>query len=385
MQAYRERAARRGLRGVATVARALREGRARARAAAEPPRVDGERLRSLLAAAGAEVRLIDIPVDRPPWTSTGLRVEPGELISWLAWGSVRLAGRLGISAPPRAVVGARIGSGPARRGTADTLTFAAGGAGELRLGSLFPGEPREDGTIAVDRIPYRLMSGSLSAVVVRWAPGTNPPEILAGVAARDPSGLCAAEAERLADPPRPPAGWEEHPLAAAAGIYSRSQDGIAVHAREPAGIIRRPAAMPLTGTLRLRWRWRLEELPSRLPEDTLLTHDHLSVALEFDDGRDLTWQWSSGLPEGFSYRCPLDHWRHREAHVVVRSGTVGLGRWLDEERPVLADHRAALGGPPPARVVGAWLISVTAFQGGEGRGELARIELVDGERTLRVL
>lgn len=385
MQAYRETATRRGLRGVATLARAVREGRARARAAAEPPRVDGERLRSLLAGAGAEARLVDIPVDRPPWTPTGLRVEPGELIGWLAWGSVHLVGRLGISAPPRAVVGARVGSGPPCRSTADSLTFAAGGAGELLLGSLFPGEPREDGTVVVDRIPYRLMSGSLSAVVVRWAPGTNPLQVLGGVAAADPSGLCAAEAERLASPPRPPAGWEEHPLAAAAGIYSRSQSGIAVRAREPVGIIRRPAAMPLTGTLRLRWRWRLEELPSRLPEDTPLTHDYLSVALEFDDGRDLTWQWSSGLPEGFSYRCPLDHWRHREAHIVVRSGTAGLGRWLDEERPVLADHQAALGGPSPARVVRAWLISVAAFQGGEGRGELARIELVDGGRTLRVL
>ncbi|GIK76358.1 MAG: hypothetical protein BroJett022_00480 [Actinomycetes bacterium] len=385
MQAYRETVARRGLRGVGTLARALREGRARARAAAEPLPVDGERLRRLLAGTGAEARLLDIPVDRPPWTPTGLRVEPGEVVGWLAWGSVHLAARLGISAPPRAVVGARIGAGPALRSTADTFTRVAGDAGELQLGSLFPGEPREDGTVVTDRIPYRMMSGRLSAIVVRWAPGTSPREALAGVAARDASGLCAAEAERLASPPRPPAGWDEHPLAAAAGVYRRSPAGIAAQIREPVGIIRRPAGMALSETLRLRWAWRLEELPARLPEDTPLTHDHLSVALEFDDGRDLAWQWSCGLPEGFSYRCPLDHWRHREAHVVVRSGGDGLGRWLDEERPVLADHRAALGGPTPARVVRAWLISVAAFQGGEGRGEFARIELVDGGRTLRVL
>jgi len=386
VQAYRETAARRGLRGVATLARALRAGRARGRAtAAGPPRIDGDRLRSLLAATGAEARLVAVPVDRPPWTPTGLRVEPGEVVGWLAWGSVRPAGPLGISAPPRAVLGARIGGGPPRRSTADTLTFAAAGAGELQLGSLFPGEPREDGSVITDRIPYRLMSGSLSAVVVRWPSGTNPLEVLAGVAPRDPSGLCAAEAERLADPPGPPAGWDDHPLAAAAGIYTRSRAGIAANAGEPVAIIRRPAEMPLSETLRLRWAWRLEELPSRLPEDTPLTHDYLSVALEFDDGRDLTWQWSCALPEGFSFRCPLDHWRHREAHIVVRSGTAGLGRWLEEERPVLADHRVAIGGPPPARVVRAWLIAVTAFQGGEGRGEFARIELADGERTLRVL
>jgi hypothetical protein len=43
------------------------------------------------------------------------------------------------------------------------------------------------------------------------------------------------------------------------------------------------------------------------------------------------------------------------------------------------------GGPPPARVVRARLISVSFFQGGEGRGEFGRIELADGDRVLSVL
>jgi Protein of unknown function (DUF3047) len=30
---------------------------------------------------------------------------------------------------------------------------------------------------------------------------------------------------------------------------------------------------------------------------------------------------------------------------MARTGTADLGRWIDEERPVLADHRAAIGGP----------------------------------------
>ena len=57
----------------------------------------------------------------------------------------------------------------------------------------------------------------------------------------------------------------------------------------------------------------------------MLTHDYLSVALEFDDGQDLTWYWSSALPLGFAYRCPLKHWRHRETHVVARTGAADLG------------------------------------------------------------
>jgi hypothetical protein len=110
-----------------------------------------------------------------------------------------------------------------------------------------------------------------------------------------------------------------------------------------------------------------------------------SVALEFNDGQDLTWYWSCRLPEGLSYRCPLPHWRRRETHIVVRTGTAGLGRWIDEERPVLADHQTAIGGPAPSRVVRAWLIAQTVPQAGQAVAEFSRIELVDGDQTLRLL
>ena len=85
------------------------------------------------------------------------------------------------------------------------------------------------------------------------------------------------------------------------------------------------------------------------------------------------------------YRCPLPHWRHRETHIVARTGTDGLGRWIDEERPVLADHQAAIGGPAPSRVVRAWLIAQTVPQAGHAAGEFRRIDLVEGDQTLRVL
>jgi hypothetical protein len=292
---------------------------------------------------------------------------------------------LGIGAPPRLLLRGRVDGGALQQSARDTLTFAADRGGEVELGSLFPGEVQQDGTIATDRIPYRAMSGSLSAVVVRWAPGVEPREQLDRVASEDASGLCAAEAARLADSPEPPPGWDHHPLVGPEDVYVASPTGITAHVPQTVSIIRRPAEAPLTPTLRLRWSWSVDALPSELPEDTALTHDYLSVALEFDDGQDLTWHWSCALPEGFAYRCPLDHWRHRETHVVVRSGTAELGRWVEEERQVLADHRVAIGGPAPARVVRAWLIAVSFFQRGEGRGEFGPIELVDGDQTIRVL
>jgi DUF3047 family protein len=326
-----------------------------------------------------------VPVNRPPWTPSGLVVTAGDFVSWLAWGSPYLVWPLTVAVRPRLTLRGCVDDGVPQEGARDTATFRADRTGELRLASVYPGELQADGTITMDRIPYRAMSGTLSAVVALWAPGTDPRQALESIASRDASGLCAAEAARLADPPAPPAGWDTHPLTGREQAFFPSGSGITVNAAWTSGIIRHPAEMTLTPSLRLRWSWRVDALPSRLPEDTPLTHDYLSVAVEFDDGQDLTWYWSRCLPRGLSYRCPFPHWRRRETHIVVRTGTADLGRWIDEERPVLADHHAAIGGPAPARVVRAWLIAQTVPQGGQAQGEFRRIELVDGNQKLPVL
>jgi hypothetical protein len=71
---------------------------------------------------------------------------------------------------------------------------------------------------------------------------------------------------------------EGHPQIPLAEIFSASQAGIAVNCRYAGGIVQRPAQALVTPTLRLRWSWRIDVLPSWLPEDTVLTHDYLSVA-----------------------------------------------------------------------------------------------------------
>lgn len=385
MDVFREPRPRRAGRQAVTLARAVRAARARVRAAGARPPVDGVALRDLLAEVAVDARLVDVRVDRPPWTAAGIDVAAGEQVTWLAWGAAHVVKPLGISWGPNMVLIGRVGGGPERDSARDTLTFTADRGGPLELRSRAPGELRADGSIATDRVPYRAVPGDLQAVVVRWGAGVDPGRALAAITARDASGLCATEVARLSDPPQLPPGWDNHPTLGGHEIYAPSNRGITAHGARNVGIIRKPAEASLTPTLRLRWSWRLDELPSSLPEDTMLTHDYLSVALEFDDGQDLTWHWSSSLPPGFAYRCPLEHWRHRETHIVARSGTADLGRWIDEERPVLADHRVAIGGPAPARVVRAWLICVSCFQMGEGRGEFGRIELVDGDKVIRVL
>jgi plastocyanin len=349
--------------------------------------VDGAALQACVAEAGAEARLGDVPMNRPPWRSSEVRVSAGEQVTWLAWGVAHLLKPLGAFVPVEAVLGVRVAGGAVQRSARPTHTFTADRDGVVELGPLFPagGEVQRDGTVKTDRLPYRLQTGALAAVVARWPSGVDPAPALASVADRDVSGLSAAESERLADPPAAPPGWQFHPLLSPAEIFSASASGIATHCRQNGGIVQRPAEAALSPTLRLRWSWRVDELPSALPEDTLVTHDYISVALEFDDGRDLTWQWSCSLPVGFAYPCPLDHWRHRETHVVVRSGSADLGRWVDEERPVLGDHRAAIGGPQPTRVVRAWLITVSAFQRSVARAEFGRMELIDGDHVVRIL
>ncbi len=85
--------------------------------------------------------------------------------------------------------------------------------------------------------------------------------------------------------------------------------------------------------------------------------------------------WSAALPVGSSFRCPLPWWDKRETHQVVRSGPSELGQWRHEDQKILADYKTAIGGVPPARIVGVWLIAVTAFQRGRGECDYEGIEL----------
>lgn len=385
--AFRQMAYQRFPRQAITLARAVGAGRARANSGTsrDAAPVDGEALRGLVASVASDTRLVPLPVNHRPWTRTGLRVNAGQDVTWLAWGSPHLIEPLSTALRPRLVLRGRVADGVSVDGALDTVTFRADRVGELLLGSVYPGELQADGTVTTDRIPYWMMSGTLAAVVVLWPSGSDPRRALESIASRDPTGLCAAEASRLADPPMPPRGWDNHPLTGSEQAFFSNGAGIMVDACWTSAIIRRPADIALTPSLRLRWSWQLGTLPSRLPEDTALTHDYLSVALEFGNGQDLTWYWSCSLPEGFSYRCPLPHWRHRETHIVARTGTADLGRSISEERPVLADYRTAVGGRVPARVIRAWLIAQTVPQASRAAGTFSRIELADDAQTLRVL
>jgi hypothetical protein len=345
--------------------------------------------RALLASPVAGLReqtLLELRASTPPWSESGLRLRQGERVTLVGCGRTDLAPLLGIGLGPAHQVWARVGGrGPISRGPRAVRTLTAPHAGELELGQAFPGEWADaDGAVRGGRMRWRVTRGGFTVLALAWEHDTDVPAELRALAGRGGTGalgeLLCEEAGALehGELRVPPTRWTPHPLIGASTVYAADAKQIGCVTHGDAGIIRYPLQIRLDASTRLRWRWRVDELPSILPEDSLLTHDYLSIAVEFEDGRDLTYQWSSSLEPGLAYRCPLPFWRERETHVVVRSGVEQLGLWIDEERPVLADHAAAVGGRPPQSVVAVWLIANSTIQRRRGVCAYAGIELASG-------
>jgi hypothetical protein len=182
--------------------------------------------------------------------------------------------------------------------------------------------------------------------------------------------LFGAALKDLETPALPPAGWHYLWRLGQGQIYTPGEAAhaeLCCHTHADVGILQFPVDRPLTEDSALSWSWCVDQLPSKLPEHIEPTHDYLSLAVEFDNGLDLTWMWSVSLPVDTIFQCPLAWWKERETHWVVRSGTEQLGQWLSERRSLADDYRKAIGGELPKRIVGVWLISNSVFQRGEGK------------------
>lgn len=329
----------------------------------------------------AEHRWVELDATRPPWSESGLELAAGDAVTWFAAGRVHLSRALDIWVPPSFQLWARVApSGSVLRGTRDTHTFHAATAGPLHLASYFPGEwSTPHGELAQGTADYRKVSGGLTVLLLKWRQGVDPvAALLASVQRGTAPAAVTAECARLADTVTAPEGWDYLWYLGPGEIYraGRTPDGqasLCCDTHGDVGILRHAVALPLAPGTFLDWQWRVDSLPASLREDSLPSHDYLSIAVEFDDGQDLTYYWSSALPVGTVYRCPLPTWKDKETHVVVRSGTADLGRWLDERRDVHEDYRRCIGGAARS-VVRVWLIANSLFQRGHGRCEYSAIE-----------
>lgn len=337
-------------------------------------------------------RHITLDSSHAPWRDSGIALTAGQAVSYFVRGATRLKALHAIRVPARFQLWVRVGGGEVSRGTRDSHSFVAACDGPLQLGSYFPGEwTSRHGDNGVPDAAYDLVEGALEVLVIAWAPGVDAARGIAALARLD-ERLAEAEATRLAAAPAAPGGWDYLWYLGPSETFHAGHDGaascIACTTQADAAILHHDADLPLVPDTRLTWRWCVDALPSELAEDSLPTHDYLSIAVEFDNGLDLTYMWSASLPPGTVFRCPLPNWDQRETHAVVRSGHSELGQWLSEERDVFADYQTMIaptaGAPAPTRVLRVWLIAVSLFQRGAGACRFADIALANaaGRRAI---
>lgn len=345
-----------------------------------------------------------IPANEPPWFDTGLDLRAGEHITVLAVGSAILSSELDLLFYPDMQLWYRVGeSGTVFRGTRQSHSFMSSEPGRLYFGSYFPGEwATRTGGVSVGTDAYRQMTGSLDLLVLRWA--VQPLEGLKRMLSiGDVGSLLASEMDRLENAVEPPPGWEYLWFLGQSEIYGAGppspaqRPSITCHTRGDAAILHKDVSVPLSADTRLCWSWKMHTLPCRLPENTLENHDYLSIAVEFDNGQDLAFFWSSQLPVDTGFRCPIPTWTARETHVVARTGSTLLGRWLDEERALHTYYQRFVGTigkrsdghdprvvAPPTRIERIWLIANSMFKRQEGRCEYGAIELHTAGQIIRV-
>lgn len=329
-----------------------------------------------------------LPGHRPPWTRTGLTVRKGDRVTLLGSGRIRWSATH--SGGAKYHLWGRVPGGEIFGCTQDTTTVVVDRSGPLELCIYLGAWADRSGTLATGHAPYGRERGELAVTVLHWPRGVDPADGLERLAPdlADPT-LATAERRRLLDPVVPPAGWSYLLDFGPGDIYRHSAvDGrpaIDVVCDDDAGILVKGVDVALRPGTTIEWNWRVETLPGREPENTVWTHDYLSIAAQFDTGRDLSWFWSTTLqPEDDVFDCPVRGWSARETHVPVRRGPAGLGRWRRESRDVWADHHRFMG-PAPQRISSIWLIAVSHFGHGTGRATFRDIVLRTGGERIQVL
>jgi len=337
-----------------------------------------------------ESRWCRFKANAAPWIDSGLQLEEGEEASYFICGRTTVVGALDIWVDPRIQVWSKVGpDGDVTRATRESHSFAAPRGGPLLFGNYFPNHWADrTGRLGDSEKVYRSLKGEYLVLLIRW-PGTARQGLARLLEAGDVDGRIAGEVERIDQGDTRPRDWQYYWAVGDAEVFQDGtcKDGtrcIDCHTHQDAAILQYDVGMPLTPDTEISWQWRIDALPSDLREDAVPSHDYLSIAVEFDNGRDITYYWSGALPAGTGYDCPLPGWKGREYHVVVRSGPDGLGAWHDERRNLHQDYRNYMG-EPPGRIVRVWLIANSVFQRRTGSCSYASISLSNGEQVAEVL
>jgi hypothetical protein len=347
-------------------------------------------LQSLIAKAKSpellEARVIELGRGDMPWKDVGLTLTKGQSVTFLLGGRVWLSREQDLWADPGVAFHVRTrGTRPIFNPMSNTGTLVAGADGPLEMARSLVEFKNEEGTIWTPKDDYLKADVQIYGLALVWRHSA-----LAGLksllAHGDVGGVIGSEIDRLESRRKLPHGWNNYfMLGGGPVIFNDLGAGeIACQPVKNAGILQRPVSIALKPGTKLNWRWIVEELPSRFPEDQLTTHDYLSIGAEYDDGQDLTYFWSCKLPVGTAFRCPIPRWTPIESHMAVRSGLGDLGKWFGEERDLYADYHDHIGGPAKS-IVRIWLLGVALFQRRPGSCRFSNIAVSQpGAATVRL-
>lgn len=347
--------------------------------------------RHLARGVGAVARIVPFtltPQDMP-WTQNLGELQAGQQVTFCLNGLWWFSQEHGRWLEPGFVFFARVagssGNSTIHNTMQNTGTLTADRAGRLQVARSMGEFANPQGDLAVPPAQYQAGQGRVEGVAIVWK-GPAEDGLLALSAQGDVQGFVRAELQRQRQARLMPAGWHNFFAFGDGGIFTEGPGNrIDCETHKNVGILQYPLAdQPLRPGLTLDWRWVVERLPSHLPEDQILTHDYLSIAVEFDDGQDITYMWSSSLPVGRVFRCPLPGWDAVETHVVQRSGLADLGTAFDERRDLFEDYRRIVGGKA-TRAVRVWLIANSLFLRQIGRCAYRRIAIGQNDRLQRIL
>tara|TARA_Y100000588_G_scaffold237136_1_gene250774 strand:- start:650 stop:1666 length:1017 start_codon:yes stop_codon:yes gene_type:complete len=326
---------------------------------------------------------------KPPWQSTSLRLNKGQAYSLFADGVIRWSQRHPhLFGGPAFHLWARVSPGGRAMNLCSNSseTFVADVPGELELGIYMGVWENEFGDLKTSDDLYKSLVGVINTTVVIYRGGAL--EALEKISTDNTTPtVIAGEVARLRSPTHPPSGWHYLHEIGYSDIYREeaTATGVMIHAKadDAQGILRHPVDFPVTRTTALQWQWKVDEHPSRDPENHAISHDYISLAAEFDNGHDLTWIWSSCLTPGSFFNCPIRGWHDREAHYVIRSQQDRLGRWYSENRNIYDDALEAMGSSP-TKITAIWLIVLSTFHHRSAYASFTKIKLVNDEAELAV-
>lgn len=350
----------------------------------------GQALSRSLAKADGAIRssvVLRLDAEQPGWIETGIGLESGEEVSLLSDGVIWLSREYDIQVRGNAALWHKIGDGKIAKSAGRTTTFRADRSGSLRLACRLAGHWLDDTGVLDPDAPSMPMEGALTVGVVVWRGEAT--DGLGRLAEVDETALAGAELARIESSRPLPDGWDHLWRVGRTDIFCEAidEDGGAAllcDCRADSGIIKYPVDVELDDSTRLTWKWAMRKLPSPNPENSLMTHDYMSIAVEFENGQDLTYFWSSSLPLETSFRCPIPGWEKRETHIVVRTGGEDIGRWVSDGRPILDDYRRAVGAEHPGKIVGVWIIALSPFQRRNGVAAFRGIALASSAGETKI-